>query len=73
MLQRDFVGLCSRNRVEHYIADFACIFYNLASVAVHYTIDSTSLLYVVNNAEFSAVVASPHTMPNVRLYLHLPS
>jgi acyl-CoA synthetase (AMP-forming)/AMP-acid ligase II len=33
--QRDFIGICARNRLEWYVSDYACFFHNIVPVPIH--------------------------------------
>jgi hypothetical protein len=54
--QGQFVGVCGRNRLEWFLADFGLIFHNIRSIPVHTTYDVISLSHVIDNAQLVAIV-----------------
>eukprot|EP01087_Luapelamoeba_hula_P009316 TRINITY_DN2401_c3_g1_i1.p1 TRINITY_DN2401_c3_g1~~TRINITY_DN2401_c3_g1_i1.p1 ORF type:complete len:1378 (-),score=265.91 TRINITY_DN2401_c3_g1_i1:206-4339(-) len=58
-----FVGICSVNRAEWYMADLACFFYEFVSVPIVTTLDTTAMETVVNNAQLVSVVCSYTILP----------
>ena len=51
------MGICSLNRFEFYIADFACTFFNLMVVPIHTIYGEDSLEIVMNNCEATCIIS----------------
>ncbi|KAL6052184.1 Long chain acyl-CoA synthetase 7 peroxisomal, partial [Balamuthia mandrillaris] len=59
----DFIGICARNRLEWYIADYACLLYHFIPIPIHTTIDSNSIKHIINNAQIKGVICSKELLP----------
>ncbi|CAF1144491.1 unnamed protein product [Rotaria magnacalcarata] len=71
---RNFLGICSRNRPEWVITDFACILQSIISVTMYYLFNNWELTYIINNTKLSVVVCDQQMLPKfIRLYAECPS
>ncbi|CAF2930432.1 unnamed protein product [Rotaria sp. Silwood2] len=69
-----FLGICSGNRPEWVITDFACIFQNIVSVTMYCLFNNLELTYIINNTKVSVVVCDQQMLPTfIRLYADCPS
>lgn len=66
--KRGFVGICSKNRIEWFITDWACCLQSIVSVPIPRAkmlgSDLSEASHVVNNAECSIVVCSSDLVEN---------
>lgn len=60
---RCFVGICSENRTEWLISDFACAYNDFVSVGLHKSWPQSYMEYVVNDAELSCVITTAALAP----------
>ncbi|CAF1436026.1 unnamed protein product, partial [Rotaria sordida] len=71
---RGFLGICSGNRPEWVITDFACILQNIVSVTMYCLFNDSELTYIINNTNVSVVVCDQQMLPKfIRLYADCPS
>ena len=53
---RSMVGICSSNRVEHYVADMACMYHNMVTVPIHADATLKEYLAIIQNADIKVII-----------------
>ena len=53
---RDYLAICSHNRPEWMITDFACMFHGIISVPIYRLFNEREITHVINNTKISVVV-----------------
>lgn len=56
---RSHLAICSPNRLEWYLADFACVYRSVISVALHTNSHRSDMLYILKRVQATCVVCSP--------------
>jgi hypothetical protein len=71
---RGYLGICSGNRPEWMITDFACIFQSIISVPIYTLFNDTEIAFIINNTKVSVIVCDNHRLPRfIKLYSLCPS
>ncbi|CAF2079598.1 unnamed protein product [Rotaria magnacalcarata] len=71
---RRYLGICSENRAEWVITDFACIFQSIISVPMYCLFNDDELAYVIKNTQVSIVVCDIKMLSKfIRLSTECPS
>jgi long-chain acyl-CoA synthetase len=65
---RNYLGICSANRPEWLITDFACILQSIISVPIYCLFTDREVTYVINNTQMSVVVCDQKMLPR---FIHL--
>lgn len=60
-----FIGIFMVNSPEWFITDAACFSYGLCSIPIHESLDTKSLLYVLNHTELTTIVVDTNKLPVV--------
>lgn len=55
---RAFVGICSANRVESTVAEFACLYRSYVSVPIQHTMMQQDMEHIVQNSDVQLIVCS---------------
>jgi fatty acid CoA ligase FadD9 len=53
---RDFVGVCAKNSVEWYVADFACYVNSFVGPVIPYNIDEEGLIHIMKSTKMKVMV-----------------
>ncbi|UJR20181.1 hypothetical protein I4U23_023313 [Adineta vaga] len=53
---REYLGICSANRPEWVIADFACILQGIISVPIYCRLSNHDFIFILNNTRISIIV-----------------
>jgi fatty acid CoA ligase FadD9 len=66
---RGYLGICSANRPEWIIADFACILQSIVSVPIYCQLNDRDIAFIINNTRISVVVCDEEMLPRfIRLH-----
>lgn len=69
-----FLGICSDNRPEWVIADFACILGGIVSVTMYHLFNESELVFVIKNAHVSVIICDQKRLNKfIKLASHCPS
>jgi hypothetical protein len=60
---RGYLGICSANRPEWMITDFACILQSIISVPIYTLFTDREITYVINNTKVSVIVCDKQMLP----------
>lgn len=52
----DFIGICSKNRIEWIYSDFACVFNQFTSVGLHPDWKEQDLVHIINQTEMKGIL-----------------
>ena len=60
-----FIGINSKNREEWFIADIACVFYNITIVPFYDTLGADTVTYILNQTELETILVSEDKVPTL--------
>ena len=60
---RGYLGICSANRPEWIITDFACLLQSFISVPIYCLFNERELTHVINNTQISTIVCDKPMLP----------
>lgn len=71
---RGYLGICSKNRPEWLITDFACIIHSIISVPIYSLFNDRELAHIINNTQVSVVVCDEQMFSRfIQLHAECPS
>uniref|UniRef100_A0A6B2KWZ8 Carrier domain-containing protein n=1 Tax=Arcella intermedia TaxID=1963864 RepID=A0A6B2KWZ8_9EUKA len=60
---RDFVAICSKNRLEWYISDYGCLTHSIINSMIPHNLDSQSILHIINQSNPKVIITSISCFP----------
>ena len=62
---KSMLGLCSINRREWLLCDYACSVSSIVTVPLYPTLDANALEYITNHAKLNVIVTDSATLPDI--------
>lgn len=71
---RSYLGICSSNRPEWSITDFACMIHGFISVPIYCLFTDFETTYIINNTQISLIVCDKQMLPKfIKIAKECPS